>query len=188
MTVKINIERKDWLERMYLTPTQVEIQKIIDRFDAVSFRFESRWGIGRLFSIIDEELKRKWDSQIVKINNAIETNDLNALHPLVEGAIRGWAALESNAISLGYNPLSSNIREVKHPESGKVYRFVLDDYEAKQEEGKETFTLLECARIIEAHYSKLNDIKSVFPDCKITSITNNKKEKFNWKKGDELPF
>jgi hypothetical protein len=87
-----------------LTPEQLEINRWIMRLDTVAVDYESRWGIGRLEALAAPVLREKWERQREKLNYAIQRSDLTILSDLIEGTVRGWAALEQAALLAGHKP------------------------------------------------------------------------------------
>lgn len=159
------------------------VQRYITRLDQVAVDYECRWGVGMLEKLVSPQTAEKWKRQQNKINGAIKDNNLNDIIGLVEGSIRGYAALENEAIALGYKPKQSDIWEVKHPDSGEIFRIVKNniDYDGALGDGAHVFTLQEVARILDNH-ATIKEVKNAFPGSKVNKIYKN--EDFN---GD-IPF
>jgi hypothetical protein len=173
--------KKDFIQLMQSNPVQVEIQRYIDKLDSVAISYESKWGIGILPSLVSLDIKEKWNAHTEKLNAAITSDDLMAVCDLVDGAIRGYAAMDANALANGHAPHEPEAWDVMHPENGNKYRIVKTNLDARRvtEDGVAVFSLLEVARILDA--SRLNVIKEAFPDSVVESIDSKFKE-------DDLPF
>lgn len=160
------------------------ISRYITRLDQVAVDYESRWGVGRLEKIVSPEMLNKWESQKEKLEAAVHSSDLSKVVALVEGSIRGWEAMEADAIRLGHKPSEPDFIEVKHPENGDVFRIIKNnyDYDNAIDGEAHVFTLQEVARILSNH-AVIKDVKSVFPDAKVVKM-GHKVDFFN----DNLPF
>jgi hypothetical protein len=159
------------------------ILRHMSRLDGVQVEYESRWGVGKLPTLISPELKEKWDRQIDKLFKAKDENRINDVIGLVDGCIRAYAIMEAEALARGHKFHDAEMWDVKHPDSGKVYRIVKNNYDAgiSLNDGALVYTLQEVARILESTQS-IDAVKSVFPDAKVVKIEE--KEFFN----DNLPF
>lgn len=161
------------------------ILRYFTKLNQVEVEYESRWGVSKLPKLISPELKEKWDRQIEKLFKAKDENRLNDVIGLVEGCIRAYAVMESEAISRGHKMHDAEMWDVKHPDSGHVYRIVKNNYDAgvSLNDGARVYTLEEVARIIEAH-DNINAVKDVFPNATVLKI----EDTFDYNKGDKLPF
>jgi hypothetical protein len=159
-----------------------EIKRHIDKLDQVAITYEAKWGIGNLARYAGADMAQKWRAQNEKLNAAIIASDLNQVADLVEGTIRGYAALERGAIQGGYSAIAPDAWEIQHPESGRVYRLVKTNTEARVPAAKDTVTysLEEIVRILETK-QLVNVVKESFPGAKVTRA-------FDFKKGDSMPF
>lgn len=168
--------------------TIYEIQRWLQKLDTVACEYESRWGVSRLHTLVPFDLAAKWDAQTKKLNAAIVENDLAVMPELVEGCIRGYAALERAAIAAGYKPhdaplawtvgLSSGqtLAIVRHPKDAAL----VDDLR-KAHGDVVVWTLDEVARIIENDHTLVN-VKA--PDKKQMPEL----QPFDFTKGDAVEF
>lgn len=166
-----------------LNATDFEVQRWICKFDRVAFRYESRWGIGKLEKLCSIDLQEKWTRQIDKINNAIQEKDLFTLPDLIDGAIRGYEALEKDALRLGHAPNRNHLYDVQHPVTGNKYRFVMDNMAAheSQESGVVVMTLTEVVNLIDAKHEAVYKTKQAFQGAEVIGV-------IDWDKGDDLPW
>lgn len=167
---------------MELFDDNQNIQRWVTRLDQVAVDYESRWGVGRLENLVSPDMREKWDRQKQKLDEAIQAKNLTETKNLVEGTIRGYAALEKQALELGHKFQSPDMWEVKHPENDTVFRIVKNnfDYDMACNGEAHVFTLQEIARILSAH-AVINEVKNVFPDSQVVGMSNEFKE-------DNLPF
>lgn len=106
-----------------------EINRAVYHLDDVAAGYEAVWGVGRLESIIPADLARKWEAQKQKLDDAIQSKDVNAVQLLVAGCIRGYQALHDAAISAGHKPNEPTFWEIE--KSGQVYRVCRNNNDAK---------------------------------------------------------
>lgn len=157
------------------------ILRYFTRLNQVQVEYESRWGVGKLPTLVSPELKTKWDNQLTKLWKAKDDNRLADVVALVDGCIRAFDVMEKEALARGHKMHDTDKWDIKHPDSGQVYRIVKNNYDAGIEEGVRVYTLEEVARILESKDNILA-IKDAFPDSKVMKIEG--KDFFN----DNLPF
>ena len=169
-----------------LTPDDFAIQKQIEMLDNVALDYEARWGVGTLPTLAAPDMQNKWQRQMEKLNDAIQSSNLSDVTALVQGTIRGYKALEDHVTALGHSPARPETWEVRHPESGRVYRICKNNIDASRatEKGVVTYTLEEIARILESH-QLVNVLKANMHDA--AKITNTKPA-MDWQRGDEVPW
>ena len=161
------------------------ILRYLTRLDQVQIEYESRWGILKLPSLCSAAMQDKWNNQKAKLQHAVNENRLHDVVALVEGSIRAYDAMEKDALSNGHKMYNADMWDVKHPESGQVYRIVKNNYDAgiSLHDGALVYTLTEIARILEKHHN-INAVKDSFPDATVLKINNT----FDYTKGDDIPF
>jgi len=181
--------KKDWIAEMELTPVELQINRHIVDMDEVATSYEAKWGIGRLPKLVSPEMEVKWTRQLGKVNKAIIDGDAFGIGEQADGFKRGWVAMDAEATRLGHKPYAPDMWEIEL-KSGFKMRVVKNNMDAmastsqeNTQEGFVTFTLAEVARMIEARYMGVYDVKRVLPGAKVTEI-----EACDWKKGDSLPF
>ena len=179
----MNINSIPWPEENSLAPVDYQINRLVQKLDDVVRGYEAIWGVGRLPELVPVELNEKWQRQIYKLNTAIADRDVAAVEELIDGTIRGWAALEQAAIQAGHNPIDPDVWEIKLS-NGQILRICknLNQARAKAEEGYVTWSLYEVANFIAAQGNKLNEVKEVMPGAEVTGF------EFNWEEGDEVPL
>ncbi len=139
------MERKiGFMEQQLLTPEMAVINQVLYGLDLVRHRMEMKWGVGRLVELATPELQLKWESHTRKLEGAIMASEVEVVKELVDGGVRGWAALERAAVEGGHVPFEPMVWEVAA--EGVVYRVVRgrDDAEAL---GGDVVTLGELVRV-----------------------------------------
>jgi len=112
-----------------LTPEQTLVNQHLQRLDETSRKMESKWGVERLPSCVDIELKLKWERQWAKLNTAIMEGKHAETVELAQGCVRAWGALEQAAVAKGFQPDVGVVMEVRAA-SGKVYRVCANNLDA----------------------------------------------------------
>lgn len=166
-----------------INDTQREIIRWVDRLDEFVTAKESEWGIGNLQKWCSVTTADKMARQDEKLAAAIKAQDIRSVQDLVQGTMRGYEVMETEALANGHKPVAPEYLEVKL-ESGFHLRIAKNNSEARQvtQQGVYVWTLKEVARVIESDYTLLNKVKDVFPEAQISSVSA-----FDWKKGDDLP-
>lgn len=166
-----------------LSPEQLQINFHILALDDVARKFEAVWGAGRLPTLVSPETRLKWKTQIEKLRTAILANDLPAVVELAAGTMRGWTALEAQALRGGHRPIAPDVWEVRHPDSGQIYRITrnLNEARAQAAPGTVTYTLEEVACILETR-QLVNQPKEARPLRSCVPFG------YDWANGDEIPF
>ena len=168
-----------------LTPNNLEINRHIDKLDAVAVRYESKWGADTLPKLVPEAMAAKWSAQCVKLNDAIQRGDLPMVADLVSGTIRGYEALDAAAVAAGHTSAPATYLEGRHPDSGQIYRIAINDMDARKaaEVGVVVYSLAEVVRILEG-CQLINVIKNQWPGAEVKNV----KPAVDWDKGDALQF
>lgn len=184
-----NIIKKNkigWPEMDSLSGTDFEMQRWIQKLDTVCNEYESRWGVSRLQTLVPYDLAQKWKAQTEKLNAAIMSSNLYDMPELVEGTIRGYAALEAAAIAQGHKPHDAPLCWTTALGSGKTLAIVRHNKDAslladlkRDHPDVVVWTLEEIANIIEKDHVLVNVVKGEkpLPDIKA----------FDFTKGDKLP-
>jgi len=103
--MKSIIEKKvRWPEMDKLDPQGYQINQWIDRLDNLNVEYEARWGVGVLPKLVSPETSEKWHRHIEKLDSAIEEKDVYNVRELIEGAFRGYDAMEKEAMTAGFKP------------------------------------------------------------------------------------
>lgn len=121
---KAIISRKvGFVEHSLLNAEQIMINQRLYELDVVSHKMTLKWGFNRLVDLASEDLKKRWASQNLKLEDAVIAGNVQLVEELVKGSVRGWAALEKQAIDAGHVPFETAFFEVV-TDDGMVYRVV----------------------------------------------------------------
>ena len=164
-----------------VTPDQYYIRQLLDKLDIKACEVESRWGVGRLERLVSYDMAQKWKRQMEKLNAAISTGDVFTLPEIVSGTIRGYDAMEADAIAQGNQPMHEAIGMSVRLPGGKELLIVRSRADAEKAHRKDcvVWTLDEVANIIENKYTLVNQIKEILPQAELKA--------FDFSKGDDLP-
>lgn len=150
--------------------TDYEIQRWLQKLDTVAVEYESRWGVSRLHKLVPFDMAQKWDAQQAKLNAAIQSGNLYDMPELVEGTIRGYAALEKAAIAAGEKPHEAPLAWTVAMSSGKTLAIVRHEKDfalfkdaSRQFGDVVVWTIDQIANIIEKEHTLVNVVKPPTP-------------------------
>lgn len=157
-----------------------QLQVYIQKFDQLMIKLDATWGVDGLFMIQLPEDQEKWRRQMEKFNNAILERDLIDVDLLLSGVERAVDKFQKYAAANGHTPTRPDYVEMKHPDSGDVYRICITNLDARKSMGGNVniWTLEEVVRVISKH-------KLDFSKYKHSSEPKTKSYAFQ---EDEIPF
>lgn len=117
----MNYTKTPWNKLKDLTPDQWTITRILGNLDEIATDFETRWGKGRLPTLVSDDMAAKWERQMEKLNAAIEAEHPDDVLDLALGTRRGWELMEEHALASGHKTLDPHVWEVTAPD-GYLYR------------------------------------------------------------------
>lgn len=163
-----------------------EIYHALQPLDRLASAMEKKWGVDRLYSLVNSDLAAKFGKAKGKLDKAIRSSDAKMVVKKSAVMMRAWKALDSAAEENQCKPIDGDIW-VGQSEGGKKYAFVRDNAVrwAKYKDFKdyEIVTVEQAIRIIEGSnfVTTLEEIKNIFPKSTIKSIKGNFEN-------DEIPF
>lgn len=182
----IKENKTGWPMSDNITPDQYYINQLLDKLDTKAAEVESRWGVARLERLVCFDMAQKWTRQMDRLNKAISESDVFTLPEIVNGTIRGYEAMEADAIAQGHKPHDAPFAWTVGLPSGKTLAIVRHPKDAalmndlKRNHGDVVvWTIDEIARIIENEHTLVNIPPS--PPVKLGTGP------FDFKKGDDLP-
>lgn len=163
----------------------------VNSVDKVARDLEQRWGIGKLEELASPKLAVQFEQARQNFSEAANGDDHNYLVQKAENLIKGWKALEAQAIKNGHSPDDAEVWYAIAPEDVGEYTFAIakngsDAAVVDRDKYPRVYTLDEVARIIHNfENSMIRKAKEVFPNSTITKIGDNtNKEPPN----DPIPF
>lgn len=153
--------------------TYLSGQAEVDEVDLVAVEVERRWGAGRLRLLVGPDLRAKFDSQRLRLDEAIRAGQLDDVRREARRMIVAWRTLDRTATEAGNLPVQPDCWEVALRD-GTVAVIVRDEEKAGlvRPEGRAVavYTLEEVARLLDA-YPTLNRTKIAFLGAKVTKIS-----------------
>ena len=157
-------------------------------YDKLVTDLETRWGYERLPQLVSPETAAKFQTAKAKMDAAIayEKNPQEAVNK-IGVMMRGWQALEKEAIKNGHKPFPPDVWvacvDEEHSKPALEIAIVKDSADASLTKGKgiTTYSLVEIARIVrlfEGEKREVPKVKELFPDSEIKKAT--------W--DDDIPF
>ena len=93
-------------------------QDALYEYDNVVRGYETKWGIDRLPTLVEAELRDRFWAQLDLLNEAIAKGSGVEVEQAVRSTIRGCEALERRAVDLGAEPVSGELWGAVTPVDG----------------------------------------------------------------------
>ncbi len=144
----------------------------LDGADYLAIEMERKWGAGRLRLLVTPEMRRRFDSQRLKLNQAVMAGDVGDLEREAGRMVKAWMALDAAAEAAGAIPLSPGTWDAPMAD-GRVLALVRTNEEALHvsRDGRhvEVWTLAEVVRVIEA-FPEIAQAKQVWPGARVEAV------------------
>lgn len=157
--------------------------------DAIAAELELRWGAGKLETLVTPETAAKFESARAKLDVAIFNRDPELVIQRAGVMVRGWKALEAEALRLGHKPMPPELWYATAPaEFGdEQMQFVIakDNSAATlAQTDLPVYTVTEVARIIRSWRGNLgvDTVKDIFAGAEIIRIDG------EFEEDKEVPF
>lgn len=163
-----------------------------DGADHLAHEMERKWGCGRLRLLVDNELRARFDSQRLKLNQAIRHGELEDVMREGLRMQNAWRALDAAAASGGAVERSAEVWEITLPD-GRVAALVRDCGAAgailASGRAVNVYTLDEIANLIHG-FPEIVKIKETFPGAEVTRVGPicDPLESWDEDSGDEISF
>lgn len=95
------------------TVFEIEANALLMELEARKEQHQQKWGIDRLITLVDSEFRVKFWTQMGRVWDALEFEDLERLRKAVTGMVKGYDALERWAEENEIAPNPSQIRFVE---------------------------------------------------------------------------
>lgn len=142
-------------------------------FDAAVRAMDRKWGVDVLPELVSVESAEKWGKAMAGLNGAIDAQDPDKVKFWVEVCLRGLAAMDAEAVSLGRPVSDPMIWEYEY--EGTTFGIIEDGREwpaayAKRP-GIAIHTMREVAIALHAHRNGLVDaVKLAFPGAEVKAV------------------
>lgn len=157
----------------------VTLQAYLTGVDETAREMEAKWGIERLPTLVDAQLRAKFNRQVLSWQTALEeawsaqfltANMLEAVSLKAAAMQRAWGALDAAAAEAGHRPIAPWVWEVPL-QDGTVAAIVQTTAEAGKviADGRHlvVYTLAEIANVIDALPTTIIQAKTLFPGAKV---------------------
>ncbi len=178
-----------WPEVDQLSRRDYEMQRWIEKLDSLAVQFDARWGVSALEKLAPFDMAQKWERQKEKINMAIESGNVEIMQQLFDGTKRGYEAMEDAAVALGHKPHGAPVAWTVAMPDGKELAICCTAHDAalvqancRKDSTLVIWTLQEIANLIAARGDLITAVKNQ-PQPVLRT-----REKFDFKKGDEIEF
>jgi len=145
--------------------------------DAIASEMELRWGVGKLETLVTPETAAKFESARAKLDVAIFNKDPDLVIQRAGVMLRGWKALEAEALRLGHKPAPPELWYAKAPEEyglDEMQFVIAKDNSAATLAQTElpVYTVTEVARIIRLWRSQsdVSKVKSIFAGAEVVRM------------------
>lgn len=155
------------------TANQIRADLSLAPFDKAVREMDKKWGVDRLPELVSVESAEKWGKAMAGLNGAIDAQDPDKVKFWVEVCLRGLAAMDAEAVSLGRPVSDPMIWEYEY--EGTTFGIIEDGREwpaayAKRP-GIAIHTMREVAIALHAHRNGLVDaIKLSFPGAEVKAV------------------
>jgi hypothetical protein len=155
------------------TANEIRADLSLAPFDKAVREMDKRWGVDRLPELVSVESAAKWGKAVAGLNGAIDAQDPDKVKFWVEVCLRGLAAMDAEAVSLGRPVSDPMIWEYEY--EGTTFGIIEDGREwpaayAKRP-GIAIHTMREVAVALHAHRNGLVDaIKLSFPGAEVKAV------------------
>ena len=164
-----------------------KIHGALKPLDAVAADIERRWGSGRIETLVSPETGAKFEAARAKLDVALHNQDADEVVRRATVMMRGWKALEDEAIASGHGAVSPEIWHATAPREGGDDELqiviVKDNIDATlAETGVPVYNVTEIARIVRAWRSQadVHTVKGLFKGAEVVKMRE--------LEDDEVPF
>ena len=171
------------------TDDQIKCDYALAPFDRAARKMENLWGVDRLPELVSTETAAKYGSAMAKLNVAINADDPEMVAARAAVCIKGLAAMDAEARSLGHKPAPAEVW--LYELDGHRFGIIREtgDWTTLQEShpGLTLYSLREVALALQSYKSalpKIEAIKAAFPGAEITAVRSKLAEELE----DDLPF
>ena len=173
-----------------------QIYESLRPVDKVAVEMESKWGVGRLTSLVSVDTARKFGAASQKLNVAIDARDPDEVAKRASVMVRAWNALDVEATNAGMVPVNDEVEVwVAMDDEGTSFSVVRTQAEAtnivKRGVAGRVYHLEEIARIIamfERQAPGVQIAKDTFPGAVVTGIRSTKDGRVQDDLNDPIPF
>jgi len=157
-------------------------------FDAAARAMDLKWGQDRLPELVSPATADRWGLAMANLNAALASADPALVVARVNACVRGFAAMDAEAVTLGGKPISPDAWEFDL--EGTACAILKDDaawpaYHALRP-GVRIYTLREVVNALASYGQTVAAVKDAFPGAQVVEVR--KRTKLEIDLDDDLPF
>ena len=182
-------KKSDRLLNPGATSSEIAVDHAIAPFDRAALDMERLWGVDRLPELVTPALAAKYGAAIAFLNDCINRGDATEAAAAAANCIKGLAAMDAEARSLGHKPAPAEVW--LYELDGHRFGIIREtgDWTTLQDShpGLTLYSLREVALALQSYKSalpKIEAIKAAFPGAEITAVRSKLAEELD----DELPY
>lgn len=171
------------------TSSEIAVDYAIAPFDRAALDMERLWGVDRLPELVTPALAAKYGAAMAFLNDCINRGDATEAAAAAANCIKGLAAMDAEARSLGHKPAPADVWLYEH--EGHRFGIIREtgDWTTLQDShpGLTLYSLREVALAMASYKSalpKIEAIKAAFPGAEITAVRSKLAEELE----DLIPF
>lgn len=171
-----------------------EMWAVLAPLDATAREMEAKWGIGRLPEVVGEDMARKFGAAMEVLDQAIDSDDVDATAVAAGNLRKGWLALDAEATRLGARPYSPEAwgfsvgqhRAAVIRDGGSVQAMKQLDPDCAVYTLEEVGSLL--AQLFRDQYPAIAEAKNLFPGAVASVVDKPPPSALAGGLDDEIPF
>jgi hypothetical protein len=171
------------------TSSEIAVDYAIAPFDRAALDMERLWGVDRLPELVTPALAAKYGAAMAHLNDCINRGDATEAAAAAANCIKGLAAMDAEARSLGHKPAPAEVW--LYELDGHRFGIIREtgDWTTLQDShpGLTLYSLREVALALLSYKSalpKIEAIKAAFPGAEITAVRSKLAEELE----DLIPF
>lgn len=171
------------------TSSEIAVDYAIAPFDRAALDMERLWGVDRLPELVTPALAAKYGAAMAFLNDCINRGDATEAAAAAANCIKGLAAMDAEARSLGHKPAPADVW--LYELDGHRFGIIREtgDWTTLQDShpGLTLYSLREVALALQSYKSalpKIEAIKAAFPGAEITAVRSKLAEELE----DLIPF
>lgn len=152
---------------------EIECDYAIAPFDRAALDMERRWGVDRLPELVTPALAARFGAAMAFLNDRLNANDAEGVAAAAANCVKGLAAMDAEAISLGHRPIPADVW--LYEMEGHRFGIVKDSHDwptlQADHPGLTIYTLREVANALAVYRNEVvQAAKAAFPGAEAVAI------------------
>lgn len=188
MTRPMRHNKHDRLTHQGASPSEIQCDLATAPFDRECRRLDQKWGQDRLPELVSPETAARWGVAMANLNAALDAGDPALVAARVNACLRGFAAMDAEAIAAGHQPITPDAWEFQI--DGKPCALLRDDaawpaYRAARPDVR-VYSIREVVNALAAYGQTVAAVKDAFPGATVAAVR--KPSPLEQDLQDEIPF